>query len=81
MTQILSIKQNNFRIYDEFETNTNLSDPHYLIKIIIEELEYENGNHYYNICYNYEFIISNEKSDEHNNKLEQWVNLLEYTTI
>lgn len=69
MSQILSTKNNNFKIYDEFEKN-NLYDPHYLVKITIKELQYENGNHYYNIYYNYEFISSSTKSEDNNNLLK-----------
>ena len=65
MTEIISIKTNNFKIYDE-NSNFNVNNPHYLLGITVKELKYENNNYYYDIGYNYKFIKSDLKSDHDN---------------
>lgn len=46
---------NSFRLDDDFN-NRNVSNPHYIINIIVKEYEYNNV--YYNISYTYNFIES-----------------------
>ena len=69
MSQVISTKKSNFKIYNEFDTY-NLSDPYYLVEILVKELKYENENYYYDLTYNYKFISSIERSEEYNYKLK-----------
>jgi len=69
MSLLISTKNNTIKIYDDFD-NFNLENSHYSIIITIKELKYEDGNYYYDIAYTYNFIKSNKKSDESNNKLK-----------
>jgi len=70
MTTIISTKQNNFKIYNEFNNN-GPNSPHYVITIIINELKYKNEKYYYDISYDYNFIKSTILSDEVNGRLKK----------
>ena len=53
MTKVISTQTKTFKFTDEFSQSTSA---HYLSTITVKELEYEDGNHYWDIEYVNKFI-------------------------
>ena len=53
MTKVISTQTKTFKFTDEFSQSTS---SHYLSTITVKELEYEDGNHYWDIEYVNKFI-------------------------
>jgi hypothetical protein len=68
MAQVISTQTKTFKFTDEFSP---LSTSHYLSTITVKELEYEDGNHYWDIGYVNKFIPGTIDSQEVIKKLKK----------
>jgi hypothetical protein len=68
MTKIIETITKQFRFDNEFD-QYNIDNPYYIVTIVIKELEYDNGKHYYDIEFKYNFISSEKIAKKDNDNL------------
>lgn len=70
MTTTLNTKIAKFCSYDDYNNNTDKDLPHYEITVTVELKQHNDGKQYYYVDYKYNFIKSENYSEEINDKLK-----------